>query len=316
MTSSASPDPNTFYLIQPSGQTSNCIVSLPEGVPTTDYPLQVQPCNAAGDYAQWQIISDNAGAYFFYNRGFTGQSHRLDFVQPLGFPDILIMGPSNDTYHNQHWILNWASDKIVRFTSYGLDNAWLSVTQVNRTISGVILQSTADATSSDSSWNLNTAIESSSSITITATSAAELATSTTTSVVQVLQSLAASPSSASPSAAKISTTPSTSSPTSITTETASPTSTPAAASGLTTPGKVGLAVGIVISALIVGWLWWCIKRRRRRRTEALSTAAEPPSTAQKNHRNTLSLPMEAWGAQKEAPSHAPRPHEIGRVTSY
>jgi hypothetical protein len=115
MTSSTSPDPNTFYLIQPSGQTSNCIVSLPEGVPTTDYPLQVQPCNVAGDYAQWQIISDNAGAYFFYNRGFTGQSHRLDFVQPLGFPDILIMGPSNDTYHNQHWILNVCGPAIEHF---------------------------------------------------------------------------------------------------------------------------------------------------------------------------------------------------------
>ena len=111
MTSSASPDPSAFYLIQLSRQTSNCIVAIP-GVTNTDYPIQVESCNAGGYYAQWQIISDGAGRYFLYNRGIGGRSQRLDFVQPPGYPLILIMGPSNDTYNNQRWTLNVCSPAI------------------------------------------------------------------------------------------------------------------------------------------------------------------------------------------------------------
>jgi len=103
MASSTPPDPNSFYTIQLNGQADSCIVATP-GVVPAQIPIRVQSCTTAGDYGLWQFISDGAGRYFVYNKGFTS-SQRLDFVQPSGSLDILIMGPSGNIYNNQRWSL-------------------------------------------------------------------------------------------------------------------------------------------------------------------------------------------------------------------
>lgn len=106
MASSASPDPNKHYYVQLNGQSSDCMVAHPGLIAPTDYPIRVESCATAGDSALWRFASNGDGRDFVYNKAFGETSQRLDFVQPPGFPFVLIMGPSNDTYNNQRWELN------------------------------------------------------------------------------------------------------------------------------------------------------------------------------------------------------------------
>ncbi|KAH8652462.1 hypothetical protein BX600DRAFT_441336 [Xylariales sp. PMI_506] len=260
---------STAYQIHPSGNSSACIYFAPLVTDPDYFPIRLGSCAAVGDYGQWQFTEDDSGN--------ANTAQRLDFIENDNLSYSVIMGPSNDSYYNQHWMPAGPDLEHVQFGNYGYPNSLLTYSSVMQGVIGVMIENSTTVDSGSSTWIIDTGHDDDAADGLTSATSITLnsATQTTTVSLDAMATVNNSPSSE--STATITTAPplgTNSADGSSLTDPTHVSSSNTATAPTNLAGNKSLIIGIAlasgVSALgILGMGFGLVQRRRRQKKKKM-----------------------------------------------
>ncbi|KAK3348813.1 hypothetical protein B0T25DRAFT_581891 [Lasiosphaeria hispida] len=253
-------DPKSWYHLNPARAGSDACLAAILGLDNSDpFPVRTVNCSSPTEEVRWQFVPDDSGRYFIYNKAWGSDSVRLDCIfQDSSSLNIPWMGPLNDTFTNQRWILTPTSTTF-QITNLGFPGLLLSTTDIDGSF-GARLQNASDAELADTNG---------AAFNVRAISTAATVTTLPQSTKRVTKTVDSSPSSTPPATTTTPPPP----PPPFATGTEIPSTGPGApSSGMDLGSKVALAVAGVatVAALSALVIWFLVIKRRNRDARAVA----------------------------------------------